>query len=1012
MSDKGVGCMRYRLERIVFCFVAMSFAGVVAASAQPLTFARDDEASVTGARGIVSVDLDGDGWLDVATANTGRNSVAILLNRKGTLTKTLEITVGSGPFDITSADFDRDGKADLAVTNADSNSITLLYGNGDGTFPRTSVVSATSLTSPRAIRAADMNGDGIMDLVVTGYTSNSVAILLGTGSGAFTGPRFVGYAPQPQGVAIADFNHDGRLDIAVAYDSTGGLAIMYGDGSSNVVAAPKAVGGPAQYLNVVATGDFNGDGWMDVAAASTKNNVASVYLGSPTGLNFSASYSVGTSPRGIVVADVTGDGMLDLIVANYGSSTVSVVIGNKAHPGAFTGEVQFAAGSGSRAVAVADFDHDARIDVAAGDQNASAVTVLVNQTGMSAAGFSFTKTLVGPGSGDAGSSNHVEVADFNRDGKLDLATLGDHSDILIYLTGGATVSLVPHAPYYVDVWHVGDFNNDGNPDVITLFYYPSPTITVFLGNGKGAFTKLDSSSPIQVDHYTLADMNGDGRTDIVFDAYDSSTGGYDLGVLYGNGDGTFRFGMKMAIPDQPVQLAAADFDRDGKVDVAVMNWPSGLGIWKGFNGTSWPDEQGYNVDLPNIVTGMTVGDVNKDGNLDLILTTDQQMALMLGGEFNFQDPVYFDQQSVGGNWYGPAIADINMDGKPDLITDQGVVQFGNGDGTFQSPQRFDSGMQSYGVAVADMNADGLPDLLFGNTFTQVTVLSNKRNTVNHPPTVTTSDFTGEYQAQFGEDGFTLVAFGSDPDAHYVTYVWRDQNGAVVSNYQYYEVYPPLPPGTYPFTVTASDGRGGSATASATLTITPTKEIVIWAADGQPQGPAWTKAADSTAAGGLRAYNPNHNAAKIDSPSANPTSYYAVGFIADPTQTYKLWIRLKADYNASGNDSVWVQFSGSTDAAGHPAYQQGTTSGLSVNLEECAGCGESGWGWEDDGWGSVNKNGVTLRFPDGKFHEIFIQQREDGVSIDQIVLSSERYLTTRPGAAKNDTTIVPRTYQPE
>jgi hypothetical protein len=74
----------------------------------------------------------------------------------------------------------------------------------------------------------------------------------------------------------------------------------------------------------------------------------------------------------------------------------------------------------------------------------------------------------------------------------------------------------------------------------------------------------------------------------------------------------------------------------------------------------------------------------------------------------------------------------------------------------------------------------------------------------------------------------------------------------------------------------------------------------------------------------------------------------------------------------------------------------------VNLEECSGCGESGWGWEDDGWGAVNLNGVTLRFPEGGVQTIRIQTREDGVSIDQIVLSSGKYKTTRPGTAKNDT----------
>jgi hypothetical protein len=170
-------------------------------------------------------------------------------------------------------------------------------------------------------------------------------------------------------------------------------------------------------------------------------------------------------------------------------------------------------------------------------------------------------------------------------------------------------------------------------------------------------------------------------------------------------------------------------------------------------------------------------------------------------------------------------------------------------------------------------------------------------------------------------------------------------------------------------------------------------------------------ADGDAAGGTRLYNPNAGAPKVTTPAANPASFVDISFIADPTQAYKLWIRLKADGDNFANDSVWVQFRGSTTAAGAPAYRIGTTSGLEVNLEECSGCGLAGWGWEDDGWGAVNRNGTTIRFPDGGYQLIRIQRREDGVSIDQIVLSSEKYLTARPGSAKNDATILTRTYFP-
>lgn len=140
----------------------------------------------------------------------------------------------------------------------------------------------------------------------------------------------------------------------------------------------------------------------------------------------------------------------------------------------------------------------------------------------------------------------------------------------------------------------------------------------------------------------------------------------------------------------------------------------------------------------------------------------------------------------------------------------------------------------------------------------------------------------------------------------------------------------------------------------------------------------------------------------------PASFVVVDFLADPARAYKLWLRLKADGNYWGNDSVWVQFSGATNATGTPVYRTGTISGLAVNLGECLGCGVSGWGCEDAGWGAVHRNGVRLRLPAGGWQQLVIQTREDGASVDQIVLSSATYLVARPGKAKNDTTILKAT----
>ena len=145
--------------------------------------------------------------------------------------------------------------------------------------------------------------------------------------------------------------------------------------------------------------------------------------------------------------------------------------------------------------------------------------------------------------------------------------------------------------------------------------------------------------------------------------------------------------------------------------------------------------------------------------------------------------------------------------------------------------------------------------------------------------------------------------------------------------------------------------------------------------------------------------------KITTPSVNPPNYFEMTFNAEAGRPYRLWIRAKALDDFWGNDSVWVQFSDSVNSSGAAVFRIGTTTGTEINLEDCSGCGLSGWGWQDNGWG-VGVLGPQIFFQTTGTHTIRIQSREDGVGIDQIVLSPSTYLFTSPGALKNDNTILP------
>src|SRR2546426_457828 len=332
---------------------------------------------------VVVADFNGDGKSDLALAID--SGIAVLLgNGDGTFQAAVSYRAGSGPTGsgasyLASGDFNGDGKLDLVVANRSSGNVSVLLGNGDGTFQ--SAVNYDAGIYPQSVAVADFNGDGKLDFAVANFHSGNVSVLLGKGDGTFQTPINYDAADDPHSVAVGDFNGDGKADLAVANLASSNVSVLLGNGDGTFQSAVN-YGTAAGWS--VAVGDFNGDGKADFAVAGYYDDNVSVLLGHGDG-TFQApvNYGAGKDPVSVAVADFNDDGKPDLAVANRGSfwdftdGSVSVLLGNG--NGSFQVAVNYGVGANAGSLAVADFNGDGKPDLALA--NSAGVGVLLGTTG-------------------------------------------------------------------------------------------------------------------------------------------------------------------------------------------------------------------------------------------------------------------------------------------------------------------------------------------------------------------------------------------------------------------------------------------------------------------------------------------------------------------------------------------------------------------------------------------------------------------------------------------------------
>lgn len=666
---------------------------------------------------VATADLNGDGKPDIIVADYQGNSVSVLMNTTVTGASIASFApqqiflAGPGPHSVVTADMNGDGKADIVVANYNNDTISVLLnttpvGASNPTFAVQQNFSTGS--GPWSIAIADVDGDGKPDVVSANYGENSISVLLNTTSPSNTTATF---APQlrfptelgPQYLAIIDVNGDGRTDIAVAGDYSNSTSVLLNEtvpGTSMILFSPSELVNSAPYISGrPMVGDVNGDGKPDLVLSGYSQGIVEVLTNTtapgaalPSFARQQIIPSI-VAAEGVAVCDVNNDGKLDVVAVSGSEVGVHLNATTSSRPlPVFDPEQTFPVGQDAYAIAVADLNGDGRPDMAVASSYANAASTLVNST---EPGWG-TLLLGQDQEFSAGSGPHsIAVSDLTMDGKPDLILANYYSNTLSVFAntttqGASTLSF--SAPQSLatgaNPWAVvsADINGDGKPDLLVTNFYDG-TASVFLNNSTPGASTPTFSAPqtITIGPFVrsagFSDLNGDGKPDLVISYSSSNLVNVLLNTTApGSMVATFATHQTFPVGTFPYAIAIADINGDGKPDVVASNYG--------------------------------------DNTVSVLLNTTVPGALT---------PTFGSQQvfAVGTFPYSLAVADLDGDGKPDVVTGNFG---GSGAGTsitvllnttvagssvvsFSAQPPIGTSFAPSDVTLADLNADGRLDLI-------------------------------------------------------------------------------------------------------------------------------------------------------------------------------------------------------------------------------------------------------------------------------------------------------------
>jgi hypothetical protein len=562
---------------------------------------------------VAVADVNGDGKEDLVVANGGTTypgNVAVLLgNRDGTFQPAVNFATGANPYALAVADLNGDGRLDIATANQRSNTVSVLLGD----------VPPTVLSINRASPPGPITSDSSVTYTVTfnepvtGVDPTDFQPAL-TGGVTSTTPVAVSGTGEVYQVTINGISGTGTLglnlvDAGTIKDAAGNP--LQPGGTVALQPAQTFATGSIPYA--VATADLNRDGKADAVVVNDRQDSVSVLIGNGDGtFQSQQTFFAGFSPGAVAIGDFNGDGKPDIAVAdgNYSASAIAVLLGNG--NGTFQPARTFATFHQPGEVGAFDVNGDGKPDLVFTSVISHGFGVMLgNGNGTFQPQLTFSVPVASVGS--------FAAADFNGDGKVDFALTGTNNDTIILLGNGdgtfrlgQTVAIGPFGGQLA----AADVNRDGIPD---LLVQQAGHASVLLGNGDGTFRPPVTYAINEAQgSLAVADMNGDGKLDLLLGNPTTSS----VTILLGNGDGTFGAPVDFAAGPSPDPLVTPDVNSDGRLDVLVANVTSSTSTLSALLGA---DSDNTNGQLYRIVPSLDVisGTAGVD-QLTIVQDADQQ----------------------------------------------------------------------------------------------------------------------------------------------------------------------------------------------------------------------------------------------------------------------------------------------------------------------------------------------------------------------------------------------------